>query len=64
MEPNHDRFDIDEDAATHGSDVAVEPFEHGYLVVIRRTTGIRFEYFCQTEREARQLAGSAKVHES
>ena len=64
MEPNYYRPEFDSRDAPPAPDVAVEPFEGGFLVVIRRTAGIRCEYYCRTELEARQIAGAASAHES
>jgi hypothetical protein len=64
MEPDYHRSELDVRDAPPAPDVAVEPFEGGFLVVIRRTAGIRCEYYCRTEFEAREIAGAARAHES
>jgi hypothetical protein len=64
MEPDYHRPELDSRNTSPTPDVAVEPFEDGFLVVIQRTTGIRCEYYCRTEFEAREIAGAARAHES
>ena len=63
MEPDYHAGGDRRDAA-HRPEVAVEPFEGGYRVVVHRRTGIRCEYYCRTEGEARQRAIAERSNES